>query len=549
MGAATHRHLIAATGSIRARAPRRKNLHGAIAVLTLLGAWSIALAEKTPAPPAGDGSRFGRAKEPLAPEFKELYDYKANAKSLQDATFKAQTEVHRAHTIMLAEQGIISKDEASSILAGLGAVNAQADADHALQAYMSYETALIKEVGGVAGKMHIGRSRNDLANTINRMYYRDEVNRTIQALIELRKVLTNKAQENLDTIMVVYTHRKQAQPITLAHYLMAHAEAVGKSIQRFEDLYPRLNQSPLGAAASAGTGFPLNRDRTAELLGFDGLVVNSIEGVAGWDHIAEFASASSIHMAGLSRLASELQNWQTDEFDMIELHGSFAGSSSIMPQKKNPTAFEYTKQAAAETLGELVSVLASLNAIEYQHSSARVPLEPRAIDRVLAATHTMTGAVRTLTPKKDRMLQLVNGGFSTMTELTDTLVRESGLSFREAHDIIAHVVDNVLASGRQPGQIDTKMIQAAAVDTLGRRINIKASSVAAALDPRNNVARRDGVGGPAPSAVTKAIEATKQEIAAAETRSAQRQDKISQARAKLTAAEANLQPRSASALR
>lgn len=515
-----------------------------MALVTMPGVWGDVLAEKAPGASPADGSRFGRAKEPLAPEFKELYDYKANAKSLQDATFKAQTQVHRAHTIMLAEQGIISPEEASSILAGLGAVNAQADADPALQAYMSYETALIKEVGGVAGKMHIGRSRNDLANTINRMYYREEVNSVIQALLELRKVLTSRAQENLDTIMVVYTHRKQAQPITLAHYLMAHAEAVGKSIQRFEDLYRRVNQNPLGAAASAGTGFPLNRDRTAELLGFDGLVVNSIEGVAGWDHIAEFASANSIYMAGLARLASELQNWQTDEFDMIELHGSFAGSSSIMPQKKNPTSFEYTKQAAAETLGELVAILSSLNAIEYQHSSARVPLEPRAIDRVLAATRTMTGAVRTMTPKKGRMLQLVTGGFSMMTELTDTLVRESGLAFREAHDIIAHVVDDILASGRQPDQVDTKMIQAAAVDTLGRRIDIKASSVAAALDPANNVARRDGVGGPASSAVAKAIEATNQEIAAAEKRLTERREKLAKGRTSLSAAEADLPSRS-----
>ena len=487
-----------------------------------------------------DGSRFGLVKKPLAPELQELYDYKADAKSLTDATFDAQTTVHRAHTVMLAEQQIITREEAAAILKGLALVNAEAEKNPALQSYMPYETALIKDVGPVAGKMHIGRSRNDLANTVNRMYYRDEVNRVIQALIELRKTLVTQAEANLDTLMPVYTHRKQAQPITLAHYLMAHAEQVGKSIQRFEELYARVNQNPLGAAASAGTGFPLDRKRTTQLLGFDSPVVNTIEGVAAWDHIAEFASANAIYMASLSRLASELQNWQTDEFDMIELDSAFAGSSSIMPQKKNPTSLEYTRQAAAETIGDLVGILASLDAIEYQHSVARVALEPRAIDRVLAATHTMTGTIRTMMPKKERMRALLVDGYSTMTELTDTLVRESGLSFREAHDIIAHVVENLQAQKRAPRSIDVKMIQAAAKDTLGRTITLRPQSLAASLDPANSVSRRNGLGGPAASAVREAIASTQHETGHMTERLEKRRAKLASAQQELAAAEQSI---------
>ena len=176
--------------------------------------------------------------------------------------------------------------------------------------------------------------------------------------------------------MVVYTHRKEAQPIALGHYLMAIAECLGKNIDRYKELYKRINQCPLGAAATAGTGWPINRKRTAELLGFESLVICTIEGVAGWDHIAEFAFDNAVFMSGVGRLASEIQLWSTDEYQMAELDPSFAGTSSVMPQKKNPEPLERTRLAAAGAMGPLVSILTSLNAIEYQHSAVRVGLDP-----------------------------------------------------------------------------------------------------------------------------------------------------------------------------
>ncbi|WP_394824995.1 argininosuccinate lyase [Pendulispora albinea] len=480
-----------------------------------------------------DGARFGRTSTPIDPAFRAMYDFRSHAPPLNDAIFYAQTAIHRAHASMLAEQHILSPREASSILSGLARVDAMAAHDPALRAYMPYERALIRSVGPIAGKLNTGRSRNDMGNAERRIYYRDRVNVLVSELIAFRTVLVDKAAENLDTVMVAHTHRKQAQPITLGHYLMAHAESVGKSIQRYEDLYKRLNLSPLGSAATAGTGFPLNRSRTAELLGFDGLVTNSIEGVAGWDHVAELAAANSIYMSSLARLASEIQNWQTDEFNDVELDDGFAGTSSIMPQKKNPDSLEYIKLASAETMGVEVSILASLNAIEYQHSDDRAPIEPRALEAVLASTRCMAGIIRTLHANKEIMRKAATEGFATMTELADTMVRKTGIPFREAHEIVARTVTRAAKDGIKANEITLARVQSAAHEELGHDIALSEADVREALDPMVVVERRATEGGPAPSSVKAMIETTRDDIAREQLRLRERTGRIEKARAML----------------
>lgn len=496
----------------RALITAARNALGRRAVALATAAMLIVVSSPGSAAPPSDASRIGVLSAPKAAEFQELYEYE-NAPSLTDASFAYEIDIHRAHVVMLAEQRIISAAEAAHILKGIEVVGRRSQQEPALRTYLVYEAALIKTIGRVAGKMHTGRSRNDLANARNRMFYRDQINRVIESLIGLRLVLAEKAQENLDTVMVVYTHRKSAQPVTLGHYCMALAENVGKSIQRYEELYARMNLNPLGSAASAGTGFAINRERTAELLGFDGLVINTIEGTAAWDHIAEFAADNSLYMASLSRLASEIQNWSSDESGMVELDASFSGISSIMPQKKNPIALERTREASALTLGSLMGILSSMNAIEYQHSAARLALDPKAIDAVVAATHAMTGVIRTLRPNKDRMLEYAAEGFSTMTELSDTIVRETGLDFRDAHEIVAHVVIGAISQGKNASAIDLQMVEEAANATIGRKLGLSQQALAGALDPLKNVERRAGVGGPAASSVQKMIDATSAEVA------------------------------------
>ena len=188
--------------------------------------------------------------------------------------------------------------------------------------------------------MHIGRSRNDLGHSQRRIYYRDQLNRFIGAVIEFRRKLIETATRHLDVVMPGYTHWRQAQPITLAHYIMAHVESAGRTVERLEGIYSRTNLRPMGSAAFAGTGWPVNRLRVMELLGFDDLIENTHEGVDAVDYFMELSAAISIHMSNLSRLAEDLQVWSSDEFKLIELDEAFAGTSSIMPQKKNPLILE-----------------------------------------------------------------------------------------------------------------------------------------------------------------------------------------------------------------
>lgn len=480
-----------------------------------------------------DATRIGRSSVAKAPEFQELYEFEANATTLAAATFPYESYVHRAHVVMLADREILKVDEAAEILRGIKLVDDQAKGDASLRTYLPYEAALKRSIGSVGGKMHIGRSRNDLANTVLRMLLRDRLNSTIEALIALRQAVVNKAEDHLDTVMVVYTQRKVAQPITLGHYLMALSESFGKSLDRYEELYARINQCPLGAAATAGTGWPLDREGTAALLGFDSLVVNTIEGVAGWDHVAEFAADNAIYMSGLSRLASEIQLWTTDEYRTAELDPAFAGTSSIMPQKKNPDSLERTRQVAASSMGPVVAILTSLNAVEYQYSAARVGLEPRSIDAIIAATHAMTGVVRTLQPNKAQMLRYATENFATMTDLTDALVRETSIDYREAHEIIARVVNAAIDQRKSADQIDIKMVQEAAQAQLGHLLDIPADAVRNALDPAQNVARRDGIGGPAASAVQRTIDTARDEIALESSRLEQRLQNLADAGCKL----------------
>ena len=486
-------------------------------VIAVAGPPAAASAQAAPA----DATRIGRTAVPKAPEFQELYEFDAAAPTLPDATFPYESRIHRAHVVMMAERGILTRADAAAILHGLDVVDARARTDPALRTYLPYEAALIRAIGPVAGRLQTGRSRNDLANTVNRMFYRDRLNRTVAALVALRAAVVAKAAENVDTVMVVHTHRKEAQPVTLGHYLMAISESLGKCIDRYEELYPRLNQSPLGAAASAGTSWPLDRERTAALLGFDGLVVDTIEGTAGWDHIAEFASDNAIYLSGLSRPGSEIQLWTSDEYRSAALDPAFAGTSSIMPQKLNPDSIERSRAIAAGAVGQLVSILTSLDAL-------------------IAATHAMTGVVRTLRPDKARMLRYAREDFSTMTDLADALVRESGVDFRKAHEVIARVVDAAARDGRTADRITVAMIQAAAKAQLGLPLAISAVAVREALDPVRSVARRNGIGAPAPTSVNAMIAVARAQIAAEQGRLAERQSRLASATRALDQAVASM---------
>ena len=487
-----------------------------------------------------DWERFGRASKASAPEIQELNAWRASPRSFDVDSYYCQVWIHRAHVMMLQEQGIITRDEASAILKGLNTVEKQAESDPKLTVYMSTETALIKEAGEVGGKMHTARSRNDLGHTQRRLYYRDQTERLIGAVIGFRERLMRASEANLESYMPGYTHWRQAQPVTLAHYLMGHAEAAERTVDRLEGVYRRTDLSPMGAAAFAGTGWNIDRDRVRELLGFSGLVENTQDAVAAVDYFMELSAAVAIHMSNLSRLAEDLQMWSSDEFRLLDFDEAYAGTSSIMPQKKNPLVLEQVKSYASESIGNMVSVVAAMKGTAHTHIVDRVLLEPVALDTAVGATNVMGGLVETLTPMRGNMLQRLREGYSTMTELADTLVRLHGVGFRQAHDVVVEVTLAAIRDGVRAEDIPPSMVEEASTRVLGRPLTVPAGELKAALDPVSNVDRRSLPGGPAPSAVKATIRTQRRKLDEERKRRAARMDTVERAKVKLGEAERNL---------
>jgi argininosuccinate lyase len=489
-----------------------------------------------------DWERFGRAKKSEALEITELNSWRRSLRTFDVASYYCQVKIHLAHTVMLAEQGIITKQEASRIIEGVKKVAEFAENDITLVGYMSTETALIRLIGEVGGKMHIGRSRNDLGHAQRRLYFRDQTERLIGSIKEFKRCLLNKAEENVNTIMPGYTHIRQSQPVTLAHYILAHVEAAARSVERLEGVYKRTNLNTLGAAALAGTSWKVDRNRTMELLGFDALCENSTDSVATIDYVIELASAVAIHLTQLGRLAEDLQIWSSDEYNMIDLDEAYAGTSSIMPQKKNPLEFEYIKSYSAESIGNLVSTLASIKGVTYTNTVDRILLEPVALDTAVGSTNVMAGAVATLTPKKDVMMKNLGEGFTTATDLADTLVRSHNLSFRQAHDVIVDVVVKALDQGKRAYEIDPKMVEDSAQKVIGRRLELSSEELASALDLQQNLMRRSTVGGPAPDSVRAMIRNGHTRLGQQEGRRNERLARIREAEERLNLAEGHLTP-------
>lgn len=483
-----------------------------------------------------DWERFGRASKQSTPEIQELNAWRAHPKSFDVASYYCQVWIHRAHVVMLQERGIITRVEAATILRGLDVVEKQAEEDPRLTVYMSTETALINEVGEVGGKMHTGRSRNDLGHTQRRLYYRDQAERLIGAVIEFRERLFEAAEANLESYMPGYTHWRQAQPVTLAHYIMAHVEAAGRTVESLEGVYKRTNLSPMGAAAFAGTGWSIDRYRVMELLGFPGLVVNTQDAVAAIDYFMELSAAAAIHMSNLSRLAEDLQIWSSDEYRLLDFDEAYAGTSSIMPQKKNPLILEQMKSYAAEALGDMVAVVASMKGTAYTNIVDRVMLEPISLDTAVGATRVMAGLVETLIPMKENMMMRLREGYSTMTELADALVRLHGLGFRQAHDIVVEVTLEAIKDGIKAEDISPKMVEEASKKVVGKPLNVPAEELLEALDPVSNVKRRSLVGGPAPKAVKDMILGQRRRLEEEKARRNDRMKAIDRAKVKLAEA-------------
>ena len=334
----------------------------------------------------------------------DVLDY-LSSRDADKRIFEADLLVDRAHLVMLKEQGLISSEVCSCIIAALDDVN-ESDLGRGEDVHEAIEAKVLAKVGPEGGRMHTGRSRNDEVATCIRLALREEMLALMAEQLSLIQTLVNLAQMHIETIIPGFTHTQHAQPTTLAHHLLAHADAYFRDLARIEDAYKRVNLSPLGAAAFASTGFPIDRQRTSQLLGFGGLVENSMDAVSTRDFILEILSDLAIMMVNLSRLAEELILWSTSEFGYLELDNLFASTSSIMPQKKNPDTAELARGKTGSVIGSLVSALVICKALPQSYNRDLQEVTPhlwRGMDWARSTVRILDGCVSSLKFNLEKM--------------------------------------------------------------------------------------------------------------------------------------------------
>ena len=420
----------------------------------------------------------------------------------------------RAHAAMLAAQGIISTDDAAIIDSGLAQIAADYDASGVPEhieledIHMQVESRLKEIIGEPAGRLHTARSRNDQVATDFRLWVRSACAATDAALKSLQSALVARAAEHVGSIMPGFTHLQVAQPITLGHHLMAYYEMAKRDRSRFADCAKRLNESPLGSAALAGTGFPIDRMATASALGFDRPMANSIDGVSDRDFAIEYLGCATQTALHLSRLAEELILWASQPFGFVKLHDAWSTGSSIMPQKRNPDAAELVRGHAGRILGCFTSLMVTMKGLPLAYSkdmqNDKAPLF-EAHDLLELSLAAMTGMIANVTFVPERMRAVAATGFSTATDLADWLVRNHDLPFRDAHHVTGAVVK--LCEGRGGG-LDLLSIED--LNSIAPQLTV---THLPDLSVEGAVASRTSASGTAPVRVREAIAKAQQELA------------------------------------
>ncbi|TJZ92715.1 argininosuccinate lyase [Paracoccus gahaiensis] len=420
----------------------------------------------------------------------------------------------RAHAAMLAATGIISDSDAEAIGKGLLTVLSEIEAgDFPFQTalediHMNVEARLKEVIGEPAGRLHTGRSRNDQVATDFRLWVRDQCDAAIEGLRALIRATVTQAEAGADWVMPGFTHLQTAQPVTWGHHMMAYAEMFGRDLSRFQDARARMNESPLGAAALAGTGYPIDRDMTAQALGFDRPMANSLDAVSDRDFALEFLSASSICAVHLSRLAEELVIWSSAQFSFVSMSDKWSTGSSIMPQKRNPDAAELIRAKIGRILGATVALFTVMKGLPLAYSKDMQEDKEQtfdAADTLMLALAAMTGMLSDLTANRDRLEAAAGIGFSTATDLADWLVRELGLPFRDAHHVTGSLV--AMAEGRG---VDLPDLTLEDMQSVHGQIRQDVFNV---LGVHNSVASRQSYGGTAPDQVRAQIARWKEKLA------------------------------------
>lgn len=427
--------------------------------------------------------------------------------------FQADVRCNQAHTTMLIEQEIIPRDIGEKILKALDELEKEGigalKLDSAVEdIHMAVENYVTSKIGPEAGFMHTAKSRNDQVATDLRIALKEEIEEIEKELLIFIQIVIQMARDHLNTLTVGYTHLQHAQPTTFAHHLLSYAQALKRDYGRLHDAYQRMDLCPLGSDALTTTSFPINRDRTAELLGFRGPMENSIDGVSSRDFIAETVFALTLLGTTLSKISEELIIWSTYEFRMVELADEFSSTSSIMPQKKNPDVAEIVRGKTAVLNGELVTILTIIKSLPQSYNRDLQEVTPhlwKATDTLHSALKITREMLASAEFKGVRGEELARANFSAATELADLMVREGGLPFRTAHQIVGRTVSSALEKGLKAEDIDAQFLDEISQEITGQPLKLDEDIVKRALDPVEIVKSRQVPGGPAPSMVKEAI--------------------------------------------
>ncbi len=420
-----------------------------------------------------------------------------------------------AHAEMLARAGILNEDERNAIVTGLQAIGARIEAgeftwSEALEdVHMNIEAALTEAIGAAGKKLHTGRSRNDQVATDIRLWLRGEIDAISAEILRLQRALIDLAEREADTIMPGFTHLQTAQPVTFGHHLLAWHEMLTRDRDRLLDCRKRLNRSPLGAAALAGTSYPIDRELTASLLGFDGPTANSLDSVSDRDFAIEFCAAASLIMTHLSRASEELILWTSAQFHFIELPDRFCTGSSIMPQKKNPDVPELVRGKTGRVNGHLIALLTLMKAqpLAYNKDNQedKEPLFDT-VDTLRDCLRAFADMIPAIEVNREAMRAAARAGYATATDLADYLVRK-GLAFRDAHEAVGKAVAAAVASNRDLAELSLEELRGFA--------DVVDAEVYQVLTLEGSVAARDHLGGTAPTRVREAAALARRALEAA----------------------------------
>jgi argininosuccinate lyase len=418
--------------------------------------------------------------------------------------FRQDVAASKAHAAMLAKQGIIAADDAARIAHGLDTILSEIEAGKFAfkreleDIHMNVEARLAELIGPAAGRLHTARSRNDQVATDFKLYVRDAIDALDEQLRDYQRALAEKALEHAGTVMPGFTHLQTAQPVTFGHHLLAYVEMAARDRGRFADARQRLNESPLGAAALAGTSFPIDRDETARALGFDRPTANSLDAVSDRDFVMETLAAAAIAAVHLSRFAEEIVLWCSSLVGFLRLSDRFTTGSSIMPQKRNPDAAELARAKTGRIIGALDAILIVMKGLPLAYQKDMQEDKEGAMDALASLSLSlaaMAGMVADMEPDAARMKKAAAEGYSTATDLADWLVRTLNLPFRDAH----HVTGEIVATAAEAG-VPLHRLPLAAMQKVEPRINDEVFTV---LSVNRSVASRTSYGGTAPANVRR----------------------------------------------